>query len=165
MTDAEMRDLMAEAGLELASLKKTRACIRTKRDLYRKQLKLALRILEGKDGTLPNNGWPSADDIRTVRASLADAGERIDELESRFRAWGGALSTPKRHPCYGLPSTRRHTMGKTDPKYEKDLRFAPADESLSDEELRARADRLARAAICGGAPRREDSEPKKPETV
>ena len=46
-------------------------------------------------------------------------------------------------------------MNKTNPKYDQDLRFAPADESMSDEELQARADRLARATISGGAPRRE----------
>ena len=44
---------------------------------------------------------------------------------------------------------------KNDPKFEQDLRFAPADKTMSDEELRARADRLARAALRGGAPRRE----------
>ena len=54
-------------------------------------------------------------------------------------------------------------MAKPEPKYEQDLRFAPADESMSDDELQARADRLARAAISGGAPRRErpQSKPRK----
>ena len=53
--------------------------------------------------------------------------------------------------------------GKTDPKYDQDLRFAPADESMSDDELRRRADRLARDAVSGGAPRRErpQSKPRK----
>ena len=52
---------------------------------------------------------------------------------------------------------------KPDPKYDQDLRFAPGDESMGDEELRGRADRLAQAAISGGAPRRErpQSKPRK----
>ena len=55
--------------------------------------------------------------------------------------------------------------GKTDSKYHQDLRFAPADESMSDEELPTRADRLARVAIGGDAPRRErpQSKPRKPQ--
>ena len=51
-------------------------------------------------------------------------------------------------------------MGKPGPKFDQDLRFAPADESMSEDELRARADRLARAAISGGAPRRERPQAK-----
>lgn len=42
-----------------------------------------------------------------------------------------------------------------DPKYEKDLRFAPADKNMSAEELEIRSRKLARSAISGGAPRRE----------
>ncbi len=48
-------------------------------------------------------------------------------------------------------------MGKTEPKHDQDLRFAPADESMTEEELEARSRNLARAAISGGAPRRERS--------
>ncbi len=46
-------------------------------------------------------------------------------------------------------------MGKPEPKFDQDLRFASADESMSEEELRARANRLTRAPISGGVPRRE----------
>ena len=53
-------------------------------------------------------------------------------------------------------------MGKSDSKYDQDLRFAPADESMSDEELEARSRKLARAAISGGAPRRENNPDEKP---
>lgn len=49
-------------------------------------------------------------------------------------------------------------MAKT--KHEEDLRFAPADESMSDVELQDRADRLARAAISGGASRRQRPQAK-----
>ena len=49
---------------------------------------------------------------------------------------------------------------KPDPKYDQDLRFAPADESMTEEELQARADRLARAAVSGGTERRERAQPK-----
>lgn len=51
-------------------------------------------------------------------------------------------------------------MAKATPKHDQDLRFAPADESMSDEELRARADRLSRAVVSGGAPRRERPQAK-----
>ena len=50
--------------------------------------------------------------------------------------------------------------GKADSKLDQDLRFAPADESMSDEELEARSRKLARAAISGGTPRRGRSPPK-----
>ena len=41
-------------------------------------------------------------------------------------------------------------------KYDEDLRFAPAKESDSRDELLKRADLLARAVVKGGAPRREE---------
>ena len=50
--------------------------------------------------------------------------------------------------------------GNSDLKHDQDLRFAPADESMSDAELEARARKLARAAISGGAPRRERPQTK-----
>ena len=51
-------------------------------------------------------------------------------------------------------------MAKTASKYDQDLRFAPADESMSDDELRARSDRLTRTTLSGGAPRHDGSKPK-----
>ena len=47
------------------------------------------------------------------------------------------------------------TARKTTPKHEEDLRFAPADESMSADELEARSRKLAGAVISGGAPRRD----------
>ncbi|MCY4559049.1 MAG: hypothetical protein OXF79_22270 [Chloroflexi bacterium] len=57
-------------------------------------------------------------------------------------------------------------MPKPHPKQNQDLRFAPADESMSEKELRARADGLAGAAISGGAPRKPklDEKPLEPTT-
>ena len=41
-------------------------------------------------------------------------------------------------------------------KYGEDLRFEPAQETDSRDELLKRADRLARNVVSGGAPRREE---------
>ena len=51
-------------------------------------------------------------------------------------------------------------MTKAASKYDQDLRFAPADETMNDDELRARADRLTRTTLSGGAPRHDGSKPK-----
>ena len=89
MTEGEMRALMGDTVAELAALKKRRACLRTRRDQYRDVLMQAGRVVMGTgEAVLADEGWPSADDIRSLRADLADATERIGELESRLREWG-----------------------------------------------------------------------------
>ena len=47
-------------------------------------------------------------------------------------------------------------------KCDEDLRFLPASEEDSDADLLARADRLMRAAVSGGAARREETEEAQP---
>ncbi len=97
MTDADMRNEIGGVAEELAMLRKTRACLRSKAERFSEMLDaLRARLSDARSGRfgirysteIPRDEWPTYDEIEALHAELRSVEARIPELEGRLREWG-----------------------------------------------------------------------------